>query len=171
MTDLAFWGMGSDSLELLAETLKNDLLVEELFERGYVEPTIDSKDGVCGIADTYYFQRNAVPMSHLKRIRALKRYDVFIGNSDGSSLVGICFFAAIQKVFNQLFFVATKQKYVGIYMDGVQIAQMPKSNPVVLPDTMRPYLLGTPEKDLELFCDELSQEAKAFLGGVQTFAL
>ena len=177
MTNLTFWGSKGDSLELMAEKLNqsnSDRLGNQLFnEIGYIEPLVENRGGIPALASVCYQQQGEKPISGklLKRVQAIKRFQIFTATSTGDSLVGLCFFMPISRRFKELYLVASKQEFVGIYMDGEQIAEMAKSNPVIVPDMMRPYLLGIPRGDLEAFCCEMTEAAKKFLGGVKTFEL
>lgn len=172
MTNLTFWDADHDSITAMAESLSSyDLAIEHLFQRGYTQPEIDVPGGVPGFASSTYKQLKALPLKNADRIYALALYQVFTANKDGSSLVGICLLHPMHKRFNQLYLVASKQKYLGIYMDGEPIAEVLKSSPVIVPDMLRPYLLGVPSRDLDTFCREASEVAATFLSGIKTFEI
>lgn len=176
MTNLTFWDADHDSIAAMEESLSNandvaPISVKDLFQRGYTQPEIDQPGGLTGFVSSAYKHLDEDPLKNFDRIYAVRMYQLFTSDKEGSSLVGACLFHPIHKRFNEFYLVASTQEHIGIYMDGEQIAEVLKASPVIVPDMLRPYLLGVPSLDLDAFCKEASDAAKRFLDEIKGFEL
>lgn len=155
MNNTNFWGTDVDSIEKMATSLNdNDEMISSLFKRHtkdsiyplyYKEPLVETDCKITDIASEIY--------------EKLGVYDHCFVSACSKIVVGLSILEPNQEdLCDQFFMVATTdQEYMGFYMDGNFVFEVPKSSVVITPHMLNK--LGDDQPHLNSFCEEITDAA------------